>query len=98
MSIQAIDGSSWEPSAARVVVRRTLFALAVLVVVAGPIAVGGAVAWVLTREAGPALSDDGWLRTKPAFAKSTTGFPLISAAEVRAAGSSLDEARRILSR
>ena len=45
MSIQAIDGATWEPSAARAVLRKTLFALLVLVVVAGPIAVGGAVGW-----------------------------------------------------
>ena len=53
---------------------------------------------VLTRDAGPALSDDGCLRTRPARATSGTGFPLVSASEVRAAGSSMDEARRILSR
>jgi len=98
VSIQAIDGSTWEPSAAKAVVRRTLLVLAAIGVVMGPIAIGGAVAWVLTREAGPALSDDGWLRTRPALSKSSAGFPLISSGEVRAAGVTLDEARRILSR
>ena len=98
MSIQTLETSGWVDSAAWTAVRRTVMSLAVVVILAGPIAVGGVLGWMMTREAGPMLGDDGWLRTRAGTAKTAAGFPLVSTAELEAAGSTLDEARRILRR
>lgn len=98
MSIQTIDGSDWERSATRTVLRRAMLVLAVVLVIAGPLLAGGAVGWMMTREAGPILGDDGWLRSRSSVATARTGFPLVSAGELEAAGMSVDEARRILRR
>ena len=98
VSIQSIDGYAWEASAFSIAVRRLLVLVAVIVLVAGPVAVGGALGWMLTSEDGPVLGDDGWLRLRPAVTTSKVGFPLASSAEIDAAGLSVDEARKILRR
>lgn len=96
MSIQTFDESAWEASGIRAVLRRALRVVAVATVVAGPFVVGGTVAWMMTREAGPTLGEDGWLRMRPSVAR--IGSPLVSAAELTAAGLSVDDASRILLR
>ena len=98
MSIQAIDDSGWEQSSVRAAWRRLAFLVCVVAVLVGPFIVGGAVGWMTTREAGPVLGDDGWLRTRSSLASDGAGFPLVSASELEAAGLSVDEARRILRR
>lgn len=98
MSIQTIDGSDWERSTARAALRRVALVVAIALVIAGPLLVGGAVGWMMTREAGPVLGNDGWLRSRSGVASAGTGFPLVSASELEAAGITVDEARRILRR
>lgn len=98
MSIQSIDGIEWEQSSFRAALRRTAVMLALALLIIGPIVVGGMVGWMTTREAGPVLGDDGWLRTRPSTAGNGAGFPLVSASELEAAGLSIDEARKILRR
>lgn len=72
--------------------------LVVVTVVVGPFVVGGTVAWIMTREAGPVLGDDGWLRSRPSLASNGNGYPLVSAGELSAAGLSVDDARKVLRR
>ncbi|MEQ8814584.1 MAG: hypothetical protein RLO51_27460 [Thalassobaculum sp.] len=98
MSIQTIEANDWDQSAARVALRRTVVVLALAAVIVGPILIGGVVGWMTTREAGPILGEDGWLRTRSSIASTGAGFPLVSAGELEAAGLSLDEARKILRR
>lgn len=98
MSIQTLDESEWEASSARQALRRLMMLVMFAVVLAGPFAVGGALGWVLTREAGPTLGDDGWVRARAGHAAVASGWPLVSASELRAAGISVDEAARILRR
>ncbi|MEQ8397834.1 hypothetical protein [Thalassobaculum sp.] len=98
MSIQSIDGSAWEASAFSIAMRRLLILVAVIMLLAGPVALGGALGWMLTNEDGPVLGDDGWLRSRPVITTSKIGFPLASSAEIEAAGLSVDEARKILRR
>lgn len=99
MSIQAIEESDWGDSVARTALRRTAILLVIVSVVAGPFLLGGAVGWVMTREAAvPVLGEDGWLRSRPGLAGDGTGFPLVSASELEAAGLTVDEARKILRR
>lgn len=96
--IPTFGESAWETSATRAGLRRGVLVLAVAMVVAGPFVVGGTVAWMMTREARPALGDDGWLRMRPTIAGTRAGAPLVSAAELAAAGLSVDDAGRILLR
>ncbi|GHD63723.1 hypothetical protein GCM10017083_54450 [Thalassobaculum fulvum] len=98
VSIQAIYDSDWGQSTARAMWRRLVFLVFVVAVLAGPFVLGGAVGWVTTREAGPVLGEDGWLRTGTNLASHGAGFPLVSASELEAAGLSVDEASRILRR
>lgn len=98
MSIQTIEESDWQQSSLRAALRRTVWLVCFAVLIVGPVAVGGMVGWMSTREAGPVLGDDGWLRTKSSIASTGTGFPLISAGELEAAGLSIDEARKLLRR
>lgn len=98
MSIQTLDGSSWGDSAARSAVRRTIGLLVLVLVIVGPLMVGGALGWMATREPGPTLGNDGWLRTKPTVAVDRIGFPMVSTSELSAAGVSVDDASKILKR
>lgn len=98
MSIQAIDGSSWQDSILWTALRRTILLGVLVGVLVGPVLIGGVIGWMVTREAGPTLGDDGWVRNRPAMARADVGFPLVSAAELEAAGLSLEEARKILRR
>ncbi len=98
MSIQAIDESGWETSSARAALRRIVLLLVFVTVVVGPFVVGGTVAWIVTREAGPVLGDDGWLRSRTSLASNGSGYPLVSAGELSAAGLSVDDARKVLRR
>lgn len=98
MSIQSIEASVWEQSSVRAALRRTVVMLVLVTVVLGPFVVGGVVGWITTREAGPVLGEDGWLRTRSSVASDGPGFPLVSAGELEAAGLSVEEARRILRR
>ena len=98
VSIQTIEDSDWEQSSGRAALRRTVVLLALVVLIVGPILIGGMVGWMATREAGPVLGDDGWLRTRSSVASTGAGFPLVSASELQAAGLSVDEARTILRR
>lgn len=98
MSIQSIDGSTWESSALLLAVRRLTLLVVLMAVLAGPVAIGGALGWILTSEEGPVLGDDGWLRTRPTADLGTAGLPLASSAEIEATGLSMDEARKILRR
>lgn len=98
MSFQNIEEDDWDQLSARAALRRTVVVLALAVVIVGPILLGGIVGWMATREQGPILGDDGWLRTRTSIASIGTGFGLVSASELEAAGLSLDEARKILRR
>ena len=93
-----MEESAWGTSAVRAVLRRTVLMLALAIVVAGPFVVGGAIGWMLTQEPGPTLGDDGWMRMRPTVAGASAGAPLVSAAELTAAGLSVDDASRILLR
>lgn len=98
MSIQTLEESTWGTSAVRAVARRIALMLALAMVVAGPFVVGGALGWMLTQEPGPTLGDDGWMRMRPNVAAASVGMPLVSAAELTAAGLSVEDASRILLR
>ena len=93
-----MDGSAWESSVLLFAVRRLLLLVVLIAVLAGPVAIGGALGWILTFEEGQVLGDDGWLRTRPTAGLGVTGLPLASIAEIEATGLSMDEARTILRR
>ena len=98
MSIQTIEANDWDDSSARIALRRTVVVVALIAVIVGPLLIGGVVGWMTTREEGPILGEDGWLRTRSSIARTGTGFPLVSSGELEAAGLTLDEARKILRR
>lgn len=96
MSIQTFEESAWEASGLRLALRRTGAVIAVALLLGGPFFVGGALGWMATREPGPVLGDDGWLRSRTPVAGLPAGSPLISAAELAAAGISVAEATQVL--
>lgn len=96
MSIQTFEESAGEASVLGAVLRRTGAILAIAFLLGGPFFVGGALGWMATREPGPTLGDDGWLRSRTPVAGLPAGSPLISAAELAAAGLSVAEAAQIL--
>lgn len=98
MSIQFTSDPSWEEPAIRAGLRRTFAALVLVVLVAGPIALGGAVAWMLNREMVSYSGDDSWVRMKPNVSADQGSMPMISSAEIKAVGLDLEDVNGILRR
>lgn len=98
MSMQFTSDPSWEEPAIRTSLRRTCAALFVVVLIAGPIAVGGAVAWMLNSEMMSSPGDDSWVRMKPNISAASGSLPLISTAEIKAVGLQPEDVNAILRR
>lgn len=98
VSIQTFEEAGWETSATGAVLRRVALLLALVGVLCGPFVAGGTLGWMMTQEPGLVLGDDGWLRSAPATVGAQAGVPLVSFAELTAAGVSVADAEKILRR